>query len=330
MNWTDYTRGFCEGVVGIPIGPIREPANAFSSLFLVFFGLLGIIQSPRAPLIIQFLYGMLFYNGIGSFFFHAFWQIGWATIDVFTMFLALSMGVWGLADSLSNEFKYSYQKLAPILALFFNGILIFSLTLSRLGIRDDYFQAIIFSLYLSSIIVIICLFHLEAIHKELKKLFFISVPLMILGYAIWFVCETLCVSIIMAYGHVIWHILLSYGSYVLITVGSYSNAIKYRQSQITFIILCKFIPIVLWYAETNTTTKNSEVSGHYKLIKMQPLMHCNTFVDCHTNWGKCFRQLNKQYNLSEPEKMMRRSNDEMEEHRNQELSKQSIQYPDIE
>jgi len=258
-------------------------------------------------------------------FFHAFWQIGWATIDVFTMFLALSVGVWGLADSLSNEFKYSYQKLAPILALFFNGILIFSLTLSRLGIRDDYFQAIIFSLYLSSIILIICLFHLESIHKELKRLFFISVPLMILGYAIWFICETLCVSIIMAYGHVIWHILLSYGSYILITVGSYSNAIKYRQSQITFIILCKFIPIVLWYAESNATTKNS---GHYKVIKMQPLMQCNTFVDCHTNWGKCFRQLNKQFNLSEHENM-RQSPIEMEETRNQVSSRQSIQYPDI-
>ena len=75
MNWTDYARHFCEGKVGFPLGPIKEPANTFSSIFMVFFGLLGLIQSPRAPLIIQFLYGMLFFNGIGSTFFHTSWQV---------------------------------------------------------------------------------------------------------------------------------------------------------------------------------------------------------------------------------------------------------------
>jgi len=100
----------------------------------------------------------------------------------------------------------------------------------------------------------------------------------------------------MAYGHLIWHLFLSYGSYVLITVGSYSNALKYKQPTITFIILFYIIPVVIWHSKDMKSESNTSfaINGNYN--PQNVLSSHNTLIHYHWGLRKCFTELCAQYN----------------------------------
>ena len=87
MKWTTPDHYFCEGKLnGLP-----EYYNAFSSLFITYFGLLG-LHKTKNELIIQIIYSLLTVNGISSFMYHWTGNIGFALYDEYPMILSLFLG----------------------------------------------------------------------------------------------------------------------------------------------------------------------------------------------------------------------------------------------
>ena len=84
MYWTDIDHSFCESsLTGLP-----EFYNAFSSFFIVFFGIQG-IRNIYNELFVDILYANLIIVGFGSFGYHWYGNIGWGLFDEIPMILAI-------------------------------------------------------------------------------------------------------------------------------------------------------------------------------------------------------------------------------------------------
>ena len=78
-----YDHSFCEMNI---YGQSPEYINSLSSLFLVFFGLFGIIFHNKIH-DIKMVYTAMIFNGICSFMYHFNNQLGWGLLDRFSMIL---------------------------------------------------------------------------------------------------------------------------------------------------------------------------------------------------------------------------------------------------
>jgi len=88
MYWTDIDHSFCEGsLTGLP-----EYYNAFSSLFIVLFGMKGLFNVYN-ELFVDILYSNLIIVGFGSFGYHWHGNIGWGLFDEIPMILAIFTGI---------------------------------------------------------------------------------------------------------------------------------------------------------------------------------------------------------------------------------------------
>jgi len=88
MYWTDIDHSFCESsLTGLP-----EFYNAFSSFFIVFFGIQG-IRNIYNELFVDILYANLIIVGFGSFGYHWYGNIGWGLFDEIPMILAIFTGI---------------------------------------------------------------------------------------------------------------------------------------------------------------------------------------------------------------------------------------------
>ena len=88
MKWTDIDHSFCEAhLLGLP-----EYYNSISSLFIVFFGIYG-LMNLRNDLFIDILYASLAIVGFGSTGYHWYGNIGWALFDEMPIIITIFSGL---------------------------------------------------------------------------------------------------------------------------------------------------------------------------------------------------------------------------------------------
>ena len=134
MKWSDFDHNFCEGYIyGMP-----EYFNSISSVIMMIFGLIGILNSLD-DFVIKLIYTILVSCGIGSIFYHWFGSIGWALFDEFPMILMVFITILYVNEILVQirsiqmkikRFDYLYYSIKTILAIILMTYLLVSNTMS--------------------------------------------------------------------------------------------------------------------------------------------------------------------------------------------------------
>jgi len=216
MKWNTPDHYFCEGILnGLP-----EYYNAYSSLFISYFGLLG-LYNTKNDLMIQIIYSLLSVNGISSFMYHWTGSIGWALYDEYPMIIALFLGNIYVENLLPSKCK-NYK-----LLFYVNTMLLYLV----INVMED--QRLIFPYYFAGGLIIV-LININRLVNYYEKLniqyhtiyynsnYYIGI---IIGSAItWGVTEISCKNYRFIYdkiyllGHPMWHFMISYGFYNLIQI----------------------------------------------------------------------------------------------------------------
>lgn len=215
MKWTTPDHYFCEGSLnGLP-----EYYNAFSSLFISYFGLLGLYEI-QDDLMIQIIYSLLSINGISSFMYHWTGNIGFALYDEYPMIISLFLGniyIDNLIPSKYKKYKILFNINLMILYLIIN-------------VMED--QRLIFPYYFACGLLYV-LFNIKRFIRITNKLSLNEVPdknvnyysgIIIISALTWGLTEISCkydkinYTYIYLLGHPMWHFMISYGFYNLIKI----------------------------------------------------------------------------------------------------------------
>lgn len=239
MKWSDLSVGFCEGIVSGP----PEYVNAFTSLALTFYGLMGLFLTRNHNILIRITSAMLSVTGVGSFVYHWTWYQGWGQIDGLPMLISSYLGAYQILDiiiyklfTLNRNNKWLYEKISGILSIILMGMLIISLALS---VSDDtsHWFTILFAVPELIILVGVLLTKKimdndnnknkdntsDAVNDKQQllhayKISHIGLITAITAAIIWCVTEILCPANIwmrFLYAHGVWHISISAGMYML-------------------------------------------------------------------------------------------------------------------
>jgi hypothetical protein len=250
MDWDSITGSFCESIVfGAP-----EYANAISSLFLSFMGVLGLYISSSTSLLIRNIYGLLIVNGIGSFGYHWTLKWGWGLIDRVSMIIPVCLGISLLYDEIiyykltgnnnNNETQRKYILYSGVITTISTGYMAIALSFGGTSDGSDLFT-ILFSIPTVLLIPGIFLIPYYS-HKELyinNKTFrkhynymYISLAVNLISAIIWLSTELNCSKekywIAYLYGHVFWHIGMGYGMYLMSTIFVYTHALTKNKNPV--------------------------------------------------------------------------------------------------
>jgi hypothetical protein len=215
MKWNTPDHYFCEGSLnGLP-----EYYNAFSSLFISYFGLLGLYKI-QDDLMIQIIYSLLVINGISSFMYHWTGNFGFALYDEYPMIIALFLGNIYVENLIPSEYK-NYKIL-----FYINSMLLYLI----INVMED--QRLIFPYYFAGglLIVLYNIYRLVYYYEKKNNIlvyrnntnYYIKI---IIGSAlIWGLTELSCKHYRIRFtnlyllGHPMWHFMISYGFYNLIEI----------------------------------------------------------------------------------------------------------------
>lgn len=213
MKWTTPDHYFCEGKInGLP-----EYYNAFSSLFITYYGLLGLYHTHN-NIMVQVIYSLLSINGISSFMYHWTGNFGFALYDEYPMILALFLGNIYVENKISSiNIKYKI--------LFYINLMIIYLVIN---VMED--QRLIFPYYFS-LGLLLTLYNIHRYGYYYKKINHIPlysinyyISIIISSAVLWGITEISCdhyqitSSSLYLIGHPLWHFMISYGFYNLIKI----------------------------------------------------------------------------------------------------------------
>lgn len=230
MKWSDQLPGFCESVISGP----PEPVNAVTSLFMVFYGLMGLFVTRNHNIIIRVTSAMLSVTGAGSVIYH--WNLhnGWGQIDALPMLMSSYLGAYMAFDAVifkkiavDMKRRRLYEHVSGVLALLFMTGLALSLALSVAEDTSHLFS-ILFAIPELLIAVGVILIRTVSYVKERSSgdpglirafnIMYIGMGSAIAAAIFWFTTELLCKEhpwLRFLYAHGIWHATISIGMYFL-------------------------------------------------------------------------------------------------------------------
>ena len=228
IKFSSYDHNFCESQI-YSSEPHPEYLNSISSLFITFIGINALFKQ-NINFLLSLLYSSLIVNGITSCFYHYFNSIGWGLLDRMSMILIALSSINLFIVNIDKIFiinKYTnitfFNKIATIILIIY-----FTILFTIAGLHIESLFNIMFGLFLCSLVIFMYLltqFHTKLfipyniISLGLKGIQFIS-----LSGIFWLITENLCHKywfIPYLYGHVWWHIFVSYGGYLISLIHQY-------------------------------------------------------------------------------------------------------------
>jgi hypothetical protein len=225
INFNLYDHNFCESTI-YSTGQHPEYLNAISSLFITFIGLNALRKQPL-KLIYSMVYSSLAINGILSYFYHYYNSIGWGLLDRMSMVLLALNTTYIFVNTIKKIelFKNKYTHL--IITSYY------SILLTVAGLHIEYIFNILFALFLVSIVFFMFLinkhYH-DIVDKKILRLGWKGIIYIILSGVFWIGTENLCHNlpfIKYLFGHVWWHVFVSYGGYLVSLVPMYIDMIEH-------------------------------------------------------------------------------------------------------
>jgi len=223
MNFHQFDHQFCEANLYEV-----EYANTISSLFITFIGLNGMRQGHST---VTFLYAALAVNGVTSAMYHYYNTIGWGLMDRMSMILIAHASFILFLNPIGKILTYEKMEKHSInigkgIHLF--AVLYFTSLMTAAGLHHESFFNLLFGVFL---FFLPCMMYYLAKHQKKLKL---PVRLVAQGKKgivyiafsgiFWILTENLCSSVFFVkylYGHVWWHLGVSYGGYLLSLIPAY-------------------------------------------------------------------------------------------------------------
>lgn len=232
IDFNLFDHNFCEATL---YSTIQHPEylNAISSLFITFVGLNG-MRKPHLTLLLSLSYACLSVNGILSFMYHYYNSIGYGLLDRMSMVL--------LALNTTYMFVQSLNILSKTTKVFLHGTIIsyYSILLTVAGLHKEVLFNIMFALFLLSIIgymYIICILY-NIIPLKIHNIGWRGVQYIVYSGIFWLGTEALCYQfsfIKYLFGHVWWHIFVSYGGYLVSIVPHYIHMVNHQDDMIVYV-----------------------------------------------------------------------------------------------
>lgn len=239
IDFNLFDHNFCEATI-YSSGQHPEYLNAFSSLFITFIGLNG-MRKINNDNILMSTYTCLAVNGILSSYYHYYNTIGYGLLDRMSMILLALNTTYMFIGNMKIIFQFS-----KFINIMINIIAIsyYSFMLTIAGLHIEWLFNTLFSLFLISI----CIYIL--IVKKYSKHICLNTNILSIGMKgtiyilcsgiFWVSTELLCSKfsfIKYLYGHVWWHVFVSYGGYLVSLVPYYIN-MTYKYGLSKEIIIC--------------------------------------------------------------------------------------------
>lgn len=228
INFNDYDHNFCESQL-YSTTQHPEYLNALSSLFITFIGINGLIK-PKINFLLIILYSSLTVNGITSCGYHYLNSIGWGLLDRFSMILIAISSIYLFVNNIKQILVLKKWRninlINKCIHLFI--IIYFTILLTVCGLHMELLFNILFGIFLSSLIIFVILID--------KYSFNLQIPQQIINYGwngtkyialsaiFWIGTENLCKHLFFIkylFGHVFWHIFVSYGGYLISLIPAY-------------------------------------------------------------------------------------------------------------
>ena len=226
MDFHQFDHQFCEATVY----PDRiEYANTLSSLFITFIGLNGMRHGHS---IVVFLYSALAVNGISSALYHFYNTIGWGLMDRMTMILiayaSFLLFLIPIGKILNLNLKLKNYSSTIGKGLYLLAVMYFTSLMTAAGLHQETLFDVLFGLFLTTLP---CMIYYTTKHQkslklpeQLVKLSNRGIKCIIFSGIFWIITEKLCSTFFFVkylYGHVWWHLGVSYGGYLLSLIPLY-------------------------------------------------------------------------------------------------------------
>lgn len=222
IDFHQFDHNFCESTI-YSSNPHPEYFNAISSLFITFIGL-NAIRKPNIHVFISLMYSCLAINGVLSYLYHYYNSIGYGLLDRMSMVL-LSYNttyVFYITLKRAGVFQPSFSKnvLINLLIVFY-----YSFLLTIAGLHKEILFNILFAMFLVSIVGYIYFVSIKThIDPTVLTIGWKGVKCIVFSGVFWLTTEGLCSHLFFIkylFGHVWWHIFVSYGGYLVSIVPSY-------------------------------------------------------------------------------------------------------------
>lgn len=213
IDFHQFDHNFCESTI-YSSGRHPEYLNAASSLFITFIGL-NAMRKPHLSIFLSMMYSCFAVNGVLSLLYHYYNSIGYGLLDRMSMVL---LG-WTTSYICFNTIK----KAKSVELSFYGNMCVhlsivsyYSLLLTIAGLHKEGTFNVLFSLFLASIAVYV--FMVRHIDKKVISIGWKGVRYILLSGVFWIATEGLCTHLFFIkylFGHVWWHVFVSYGGYLV-------------------------------------------------------------------------------------------------------------------
>lgn len=232
-NWALVLPGFCESV---GTGP-PEYFNSISSVFILFYGMMGLFVSQNNNILIRVISGSLAFTGIGSAIYHWTLYNGWGHTDGQPMLIASYLGAFQSIDLIiykklaldNNSGRRKYEMVSGAMAFLFLSGLCLSLAIEA---SDDTTMYFTYTFVIPELIIAIsCMIIRFGTHANVTteqnadiglafKYMWFGMGYSITAAAFWIITENTCKLPGMSwekwlFAHPIWHLGISAGMYCL-------------------------------------------------------------------------------------------------------------------
>ena len=236
INFNNYDHNFCESSI-YSNDKHPEYINALSSLFITFIGINALLKQlvyrERGYEINSFLHSILYsaltVNGITSSLYHYYNNIGWGLMDRMSMII-IAMSSVILFQSIINSIlileKYKNIIINNIINIIITSY--FTILFTIAGLHMESLFNIMFSFFL--IFLVFMVYIINKYYKMLEipyQLVILSnrgILYVTISGIFWIITELLCnkfTFIKYLFGHVWWHIFVSYGGYLISLIPLY-------------------------------------------------------------------------------------------------------------
>lgn len=222
IDFHQFDHNFCESSI-YSTNPHPEYLNAISSLFISFIGL-NALRKKNLHVFVSMMYSCLAVNGVLSYLYHYYNSIGYGLLD------RMSMVLLGL--NTTHVFYTTLRRSGVILPSFYTNIGIhlsivfyYSILLTVAGLHKEILFNILFALFLVSIIGYVYLIsRWTHVDPNVLQIGWRGVKCIVFSGIFWLTTEGLCNHLFFIkylFGHVWWHIFVSYGGYLVSIVPCY-------------------------------------------------------------------------------------------------------------
>ena len=229
-HFNDFDHNFCESTI---YSETQHPEyiNAISSLFITFIGINGLL-TPSITFSLSSLYCAFIINGVSSCLYHYYNTIGYGLLDRMSMILIAMTSINLFINKIYKLLQIMQFRNICIISMIIHlcSIIYFCILYTIVALHLETIFNCMFALFLCSLCILT--YYINKYYLILKiPLALINlekrgIKLIICSGIFWIISEKLCYSnVIIKYlfGHLWWHICVSYGGYLVSLVPHYMD-----------------------------------------------------------------------------------------------------------